>query len=140
MTAVLSFTVGGVPAPQGSKTAMPNGALVEAGSAVGRAKVRAWRQDVHAAAVHAMRDRATFQAPVALHVTFIMPRPKSRKRDVWHATKPDLDKLIRATADALTSAGVLRDDSLICSVKAAKRYTDEHHQWSTGALITVEVA
>jgi len=136
----LSFTVGGVPAPQGSKTAMPNGALVEAGSATGRAKVRAWRQDVHAAAVDAMRGRATFQAPVELFVTFIMPRPKSRKRDVWHATKPDLDKLVRATSDALTSAGVLRDDSLICRVDAKKMYTDAEHSW-TGAYIGVsEVA
>ena len=40
------FNVIGVPAPQGSKTRMPNGAMVEGSSATGRAKHRTWRQAV----------------------------------------------------------------------------------------------
>jgi len=35
---VVDLRVIGVPAPQGSKTRMPNGAMVEGGSAAGRAK------------------------------------------------------------------------------------------------------
>ena len=46
---VVDLRVIGVPAPQGSKTRMPNGAMVEGGSAAGRAKHRAlWDRSVDA--------------------------------------------------------------------------------------------
>ena len=133
------FQVFGVPAPQGSKTKMPNGVMLEAGSATGREKQRAWRQDVRDAARRAWDGQPTITTPVALYATFVMPRPKARKRDVWCATKPDLDKILRNSADALTQSGVIRDDSLIVSVTATKVYADDVDSW-TGAWFTIEPA
>jgi Holliday junction resolvase RusA-like endonuclease len=46
------------------------------------------------------------------------------------AVKPDVDKLIRAVLDALTDAGVFRDDSRVVQVSATKIYADK-----PGALI-----
>jgi Holliday junction resolvase RusA-like endonuclease len=41
---------------------------------------------------------------------------------VWVATKPDTDKLERSSYDALTTAGIWRDDSLAVKTSAEKRY------------------
>jgi crossover junction endodeoxyribonuclease RusA len=37
---------------------------------------------------------------------------------------PDLDKLVRCICDALTDAGVWKDDAQVCVLVAAKRYTN----------------
>ena len=67
-------------------------------------------------------------------VWFIYGRPKSHYgtgRNVgvvkasapyYKASAPDLDKLQRALGDALTQAGILRDDALIVVWDAAKVY------------------
>lgn len=124
--------VAGTPAPQGSKTRMPNGAMLEAGSAVGREKLRTWRNAVTATAAEQWAGKPPIeQQPLLLEIKFSMPRPKSRKHDVWHATKPDESKLIRATEDALVDAGIIGDDAWICQHVTAKQYA----QRSPGALI-----
>lgn len=60
--------------------------------------------------------------PVFVRAWFFLPRPKSLPRKVsYHLKKPDLDKLLRATKDALT--GVLyRDDSQVVSLTGFKAY------------------
>ncbi len=131
---LLEVWVPGVPAPQGSKTRMPNGAMLEAGSAVGREKLRTWRNAVTATAVeHWAGAPAIERQPLMLELQCRMPRPKSRRHDVWHATKPDLSKLMRATEDALVDAGVLPDDCIIAQAVPSKRYVDDGH--GPGALI-----
>lgn len=125
---MIRIEVHGVPAPQGSKTRMPNGAMLEGGSATGRLKQKNWRADVRSAAEawrEANGNPPLIDAPVSLFVTFRMPRPKSRKRDLWVATKPDLSKLLRCTEDSLTGV-IWRDDSLVASALIAKRYVDAH--------------
>nr|DAN37658.1 MAG TPA: Endodeoxyribonuclease RusA [Caudoviricetes sp.] len=52
-----------------------------------------------------------------------MPKPKRPRWDV-PAVKPDLDKLTRAVFDALTDAGVWRDDSRVVDMRVTKRYED----------------
>ena len=42
----VKFNIIGLPAPQGSKTRMPNGAMVEGSSTSGRARLRDWRSTV----------------------------------------------------------------------------------------------
>ena len=52
----------------------------------------------------------------------------------WKGSKPDLDRLARAAMDGL-SGSVLRDDALVVSLSASKRYcTDDE---LPGALITL---
>ena len=120
---LVTFEILGVPAPQGSKTRMPNGAIVEGGSRTGRAKHKAWRHAVAAVA----RDIAAgldgpLDEPLRLEITFRFPMPKSRpalarKAGIWpHAVKPDIDKVLRTTLDGLTDGGLIRDDSRVCQV------------------------
>jgi len=128
----LVILVYGTPAPQGSKRHVGHGVMVESS-----AKVKPWRADVRQAALEAMATSPWWE-PAAdrllMHVTFALPRPRSHYRTgkfahllrdnapAYHATKPDIDKLIRSTCDALTSAGVYADDSRVCQVFATKVY------------------
>ncbi len=41
---------------------------------------------------------------------------------IQHAKKPDIDNLVKAVMDAMTFAGVWRDDSLVWNVHATKIY------------------
>jgi Holliday junction resolvase RusA-like endonuclease len=129
------FTVYGVPAPQGSKTRMPNGALVESASTTGRLKVRAWRTAVTEVA-RDHRPEAPLDGPLWLAIEFRMPRPKARRRAFWADRKPDASKLLRATEDALKDAGIVLDDSRFCRITIEKLYADPIDPW-TGAVVSV---
>jgi len=132
---VITFRVLGVPAPQGSKTRMPNGAMLEAASQTGRDKVKAWRTAV-ADTAHQHRPETPLDGPLHLTVAFYMPRPKARTKAVWADRKPDLSKLLRATEDALTDSGMISDDSRIVDCTITKRYSRGTDPW-TGADITI---
>ena len=138
----LSFDVKGVPGAQGSKRHVGRGIMVESSK-----KVAPWRSDVRDAAQTAMAD--TWQplaGPVTIDVTFCFPRPRShygtgRNAGTLKPSAPthptsrahgDLDKLVRSTLDALVSAGVLRDDSLVVALAARKRWA----AWA-GCTITI---
>lgn len=125
----ISFTVPGVPAPQGSKTRTKWGVRED------NPATRPWRQAVGweaTAAMHAEEFDALL-GPLALEVVFYFPRPKSHYRTGRHAgvlkdsapdfhtAKPDADKLLRAIGDALTGL-VCRDDSQFALVRAEKVY------------------
>lgn len=142
MTHDLEFRVYGLPAPQGSKRHVGKGVMVESSK-----KVKPWRQDVVAAAIAAVEADTAFDpftGPVAVRITFYFPRPKyhfgtgrnagvlKAGAPVWVATKPDTDKLERSTFDALSTAGVWRDDSLAAKTSAEKRYSDQ-----PGALVSL---
>jgi Holliday junction resolvase RusA-like endonuclease len=69
---------------------------------------------------------------VRLSVSFLMPRPKSHLRangeekdsaPQHHTSKPDLDNLVKATKDALTTAQVWTDDSLVTICHSSKGYS-----------------
>ena len=112
----VAFVVRGTPAPQGSKRHVGGGRMVESS-----AKVAPWRADVRAAAEDAMNGHLPFDGPLEMVVTFTLPKPKTVKRDYPHV-RPDLDKLIRSTKDALTSAGVYGDDGQVVELTARKVY------------------
>lgn len=140
---VLSFDVKGVPGAQGSKRHVGHGIMRESSK-----KVAPWRSDVRDAALAAMNenDWRPLTGPVTVDVTFYFPRPKShygtgRNTDVLKPSAPatptsrahgDIDKLVRSTLDALVSAGVLHDDSLVVNLYAYKRWS----VW-TGCSLTV---
>lgn len=137
MNRQVAFYVRGVPAPQGSKTKMPNGAMLEAGSKTGREKVKNWRADVKEAAIKEMGGKPLLTGPLAIEYRFRFLRPKSRKRtENWHSIKPDLSKLIRATEDAM-SLVVYKDDCSISATMATKSYTTDPAM--CGAFIFVKM-
>jgi crossover junction endodeoxyribonuclease RusA len=84
-------------------------------------KVKGWQQLVAEQAQQVAAD-GLFVGPVAMGVVFHLPRPQSLpKRILHHTKKPDLDKLVRATKDALK--GVLyTDDSQVVRLLARKQY------------------
>ena len=43
--------------------------------------------------------------------------------------RPDLDKLLRSTMDAMTCAGVWRDDALVHIIHARKHYSTYRANW-----------
>ncbi|MFJ6730062.1 RusA family crossover junction endodeoxyribonuclease [Streptomyces sp. NPDC091281] len=138
---VLQLTAYGTPGPQGSKTKNAHGAMYESSAAV-----KPWREAVKSAALDALHhDEAwmALTAAVRLDVTFCLRRPKShfgtgRNASVLKASappfptgKPDLDKLVRSTQDALKDAGVLADDSVVATLRAEKAFV-----LAAGALLT----
>lgn len=129
----IAFDVLGIPRPQGSM------ALFRAKSGHEVAKysdtVYEWRRKVTAEALqHA--PAAPLDEPLRLVLVFDMPRPKSHfgtgrnegklkpSAPALPVTGADLDKLVRAVGDAITDAGIWRDDVLVVELDAVKRYAD----------------
>lgn len=124
--------VPGTPAPQGSKNAYRHGnktILVETSK-----KLPTWRKTIQ---FHAQKHcPQPLQGAIHLDIEFIMPRPKTLPKKQKHMTKkPDLDKLIRAVGDALTTIAY-KDDNQINTITARKRY--QHQNEQTGAIITIQ--
>ncbi len=125
---VISFFVPGIAAPQGSKRHVGGGRLIESSK-----KVAPWRKDVGREATIAMRGREVVQGPVKVEFCFYFDRPKFHygtgrnagivkpSAPAEHMTYPDLDKLVRATCDALTGI-VWEDDSQVTGIIARKAY------------------
>lgn len=126
----LVITVRGIPAPQGSKTRMAHGGLVESSK-----KVPAWREAVRHTTVGVMGE-GIWSPPLAAFVTitFTLARPSLHYRTGKHAHllkegapahpvgRPDIDKLCRAVLDALTDAGAITDDARVVGLCAEKAY------------------
>lgn len=116
---MIAVFVPGICAPQGSKRHLGNGILVEQSK-----RVKPWRADVRSALLDDQgKPRAQFDGPIHIELEFVMKRPAGApKRSTPPAIKrPDLDKLQRAIFDAVSSAGIWRDDSQVVSVTAVKR-------------------
>lgn len=118
-----SFQVVGVePAPQGSKRYLGNGRFVEASK-----KLEPWRQAI----AHAVKemfqitgDDTPFTEACQVEVTFILPKPKTVKREL-PTVPPDADKLARSLGDSISLpkyAQLVADDSLICRWEIRKVY------------------
>jgi Holliday junction resolvase RusA-like endonuclease len=125
----LTFDVYGDPASQGSHSVI-NGRIVQVNST----KHKRWRNAVVFAALDLIgEDWVPIDEPVELSVIFYLPRPKTATRE-FPSVMPDLDKLIRAVGDSLTTAGIISDDSRIIAIQAKKVYADAR---GVGAVIRV---
>jgi Holliday junction resolvase RusA-like endonuclease len=131
---MLTIVVRGRPAPQGSKRARP---VYKGGQFTGvvaqqemSPHVKSWREDVKTAAEDAIEasSHVRIEGPVRVRMVFTIEKPKSRPktRRTYPDTMPDLSKLCRSTEDALTAAGVWRDDARVVEyTRLAKVYANE---------------
>lgn len=120
----LTITVlGHRPAPQGSKRHVGRGRLIEQST-----RVKPWRAIVDAAARAAVTG-PPLDGPLSVEIAFTVRKPASapKTRITWPTTRDsgDLDKLLRSTFDALTTAGAIADDSRIVEVTARKMHPGE---------------
>jgi Holliday junction resolvase RusA-like endonuclease len=153
---VIRIVVHGVPGPQGSKTfkgraQSGKGIMVESSK-----KVRPWREAVKAAALDKYPDHPLLDTPLSVGFTFYLARPACHfgtgrnagilkpSAPLWPSatgsTTPDLTKLARSTEDALTDAGIWRDDARVVTYHTLeKRYCSDRlgDLPVPGAIITV---
>lgn len=116
---VLSFTVHGLPIPQGSKSFKGMTRDGRAILAESSKYLKPWRQHV----TRAIRDAIAaatpppegfpLLGPLIIDIICTMRKPISapKSRVTWPIVKPDKDKLERAILDAGTTAGLWVDDS-----------------------------
>lgn len=122
----MRFTVYVHPQPQGSAKAFVHGrrAIITSDNA----KLKPYRNEVTAVVLRACEDAlavtplAPKHVPVALSLNFFFSRlPSIPRKRAEVVVKPDIDKLVRATLDALT--GVLfADDAQVVHLEARKHY------------------
>lgn len=136
--------VAGTPGPQGSKKGFAiarkdkvTGQKVYTGKVAmveSSKKVKPWREAV----VEAVKKVVTepIDGAVNVAIVFYVPRPKKHYRTgrfahllrddapLYPTTNPDVDKLVRATLDALTMARAYKDDSVVVDQHGSKRYAD----------------
>jgi len=134
----VTFTVIGLPAPQGSKT------RTRYGMKESSANVQPWRVDVKNFALQSKPLGWDMEASMTLSVVFRFRRPKSHltksglsstaTKDATSAKLGDLDKLLRSTNDALTDV-LFNDDRQVISIIASKRYCEPDEP--QGAIITI---
>jgi len=119
----IDLLVEGNPVPQGSFRHVGNGRIISANP-----KLNAWR-DTIATQIAQQTHHRLIDAPIRLQLVFTLPRPKSVSKALRAVptVKPDLDKLTRAVMDAISLeryCQVIKDDSLVTDLHAAKRYAD----------------
>jgi Holliday junction resolvase RusA-like endonuclease len=140
MVSAVEFTVIGRPQPAGSKRGIP---IYRKGRQfTGRVatidtnedKVKPWRGEIVAAAREALAGRAPLEGPISLEVDFYVARPAGhfgtgRNHHLVKASaprypcaRPDTTKLLRAVEDAMTDAGVWRDDAQVVTQTARKLF------------------
>lgn len=116
--------VAGKAAPQGSKRHVGGGKMVESSKAVGP-----WRERVSAELAQLELGEPT-RAGVVVNMRFVFTRPKSHLRVNGEprdsaprvpASRPDLDKLVRAVLDSMTAL-VFVDDGQVVGLNVAKEY------------------
>jgi Holliday junction resolvase RusA-like endonuclease len=129
---MIEIFVEGTPAPKGSKVLM-RGRMIESSR-----KVAAW-EDAVAWALKAEVSPRNWDSAIYVGCEFYLPRPQ-RPQNKTPITRPDIDKLVRATLDGITRSGVVwRDDAQVCRLICVKRYTDNSFggEKRTGAKIVI---
>ncbi|CRK59052.1 Phage Holliday junction resolvase [Alloactinosynnema sp. L-07] len=138
---VLRVFVPGRPAPQGSKRAIVHKQSGKAITMESSKAVKPWRADVRQALVDdAGQPVVRIAGAIVVTLEFVLPRPKylARKATPPHTKAPDVDKLVRSTFDAITSAGVWADDACAVRIDASKRYAENDE--ATGCHIHLQAA
>ena len=128
MRSIYHLFVNGIPKAQ------PRPRMTASGHVYNPDSADVWKEIVRTAFLSFHRPPIT--NPIRLRVSFFLPRPKTMKGEIAvpHVKKPDVDNLLKAVMDAMTVAGVWKDDALVYATEAGKWYT----AGKTGARIIVE--
>lgn len=128
---MLEIRVIGLPAPKGSRrfvglSKAGRGILIESSK-----KCKPWSLAVKYETMTVRENagmRGPMGGPVEVVMVFTMPKPKSapKSRETWPDKKPDIDKLVRSTSDALVEAGAIEDDARIVTLWARKVFPGSH--------------
>lgn len=123
----MKFFVEGIPKPQ------PRHVHTKFGQNYTPDTAKGWRELIWIEA-RKHRPPEPHLGPVALIITFYMPRPKSHFRvngeirpkclDGRHTNRPDLDNMTKAVKDELENLGYYRNDSQVYSTLVTKRWAD----------------
>jgi crossover junction endodeoxyribonuclease RusA len=142
VTPPLQFFVAGTPAPKGSMRAIPfrAGKNLRVSVKNDNPATKAWMGMVALQARQAMKGGEPLDRAVEVTLRFLLPRPLKHhgtrgllaSAPQHAATKPDIDKLVRAVLDALTGV-VWVEDSRVIDVHARKDYGDKIH----GVMVAV---
>lgn len=120
----IAFTVPAVPIAQPRQRHAVRGGFAK-NYTPSKHPVQAFKATVRLAYAQAAGGVGVTAEPIALRVTFVMPRPKNQH---WktkptprygHTKKPDIDNLLKSLKDALTGLAWV-DDSQVCAVEARK--------------------
>lgn len=149
---LFAITVYGAPAPQGSKrfvgtSKAGRGILVEMSK-----KVTPWRESVKFEALALRRGAVPLDGPIYVSMVFSFTRPRNHYRTGKNASMlrtgaptrpsgtPDLSKLARSTEDALTNAGIWRDDARVVEyIRLAKVYVGEDRDALDAPGVKIEI-
>lgn len=123
----LTFVVSGEPKSQPRPKASRRGSFIHIYTP---ATAKAWKGSV-AKAAGPFLSAGPLTGPLSLSLDFRFARPKShftskgalsKSARLAHTTKPDADNLAKAVMDALTDAGLWRDDTQIVQLNVTKTY------------------
>lgn len=133
MTTLLDVWIAGLPAPQGSKRHVGAGRMIESNEAT----LRPWRSTIAFEAIRALEafDPLGYpsRGPVRVTLGFSFPHTAAHYRTgkgadllkpsapAVKATRPDIDKLVRAVLDALTGLA-FADDAQVVELLGFKAY------------------
>lgn len=133
----------GQPRPQGSKgfkgfSKRGRAILVESSPTL-----KDWRRTIYGEALAVRAGARPLEGPLVASMVFTVRKPKSapKTKTTYPAKQPDLSKLVRAAEDALTDAGVWKDDGQVVFYRRlVKTFPEEHPQAleAPGVVITVE--
>ncbi len=89
------------------------------------APVRTWKSAIAATVIECKLYNKMIDCPVKLSAAFYLPLPKSGKiKELTpHNSKPDLDNLVKALMDVLTTSKVWTDDKLVQDLSLQKYYS-----------------
>jgi Holliday junction resolvase RusA-like endonuclease len=127
---LITIRVNGVPKSQPRPRAFVRGnraAVYDPGTAEG------WKSEIAVACKE--MEGALIDRPLAVALTFFMPRPKSHFRtngmvkptapQYWCDSKPDVDNLAKAVLDAMTAIRVWIDDDQVAELLVRKYYESD---------------
>lgn len=125
----ITFAVSGEPKSQPRPKAMRRGSFVHIYTP---ATAKVWKGLV-ASAAKPFLSPVPIEGPLSLSLDFRFVRPKShftskgalsKSARLAHTTKPDADNLAKAVMDALTDAGLWKDDTQVVQLNVTKSYAD----------------
>jgi Holliday junction resolvase RusA-like endonuclease len=125
----ITFDVLGEPKSQPRPKAMRRGNFIHVYTP---ATAKAWKGLV-ASAAKPFLSPVPIEGPLSLSLDFRFVRPKShftskgaltKGARIAHTTKPDADNLAKAVMDALTDAGLWKDDTQIVRLFVTKTYAE----------------